>query len=121
LGLIGLVVVGVGLFQFYKAYTAQFREQLQLAGAGRERRGWVLRFGKVGIAARGVVFVLAGSFLILAAFRSDPAEARGLDGVLLELFRRPYGPWLLGAVAAGLVAYGVFMLMQSKYRRIITA
>ena len=120
-GLIGLVVIGVGLFQFYKAYTAKFREQLRLAGAGREPRAWVLRFGKVGIAARGVVFVAAGFFLILAALRSDPAEARGLDGILVELSRQPYGPWLLGAVAAGLVAYGVFMLLQSKYRRIVIA
>jgi hypothetical protein len=81
----------------------------------------VLRFGKAGIAARGAVFVAAGSFLILAALRSDPTEARGLDGILVELSRQPYGPWLLGAVAAGLIAYGVFMLLQSKYRRIVTA
>lgn len=119
--LAGLVIVGVGLFQFYKAYTAKFREQLQLAGAGPEPRAWVLRFGKFGIAARGVVFVVAGVFLIIAALRSDPAEARGLDGVLLALFRQPFGPWVLGAVAAGLVAYGAFMLLQSKYRRIVTA
>lgn len=120
-GLAGLVVIGVGLFQFYKAYTAKFREQLQLAGAGPKPRAWVIRFGKVGIAARGVVFVVAGAFLIIAALRSDPAQARGLDGVLDELARQPAGPWLLGGVAAGLVAYGVFMLMLSKYRRIVTA
>lgn len=118
--LLGLIVVGVGLFQFYKAYTAKFREQLQMAGAGPEPRAWVLRFGKAGIAARGVVFVAAGIFLMLSAYRSDPGEARGLDGVLVELSRQPAGPWLLGAVAAGLVAYGVFMLLQSKYRRIVT-
>ncbi len=119
-GLIGSVVIGVGLFQFYKAYTAKFREHLQLSDAGQELRVWVLRFGRVGIAARGVVFVASGFFLILAALHSDPAKARGLDGVLLELSRQPYGPWLLGTVASGLVAYGVFMLLQSKYRRIVT-
>ena len=110
----------VGHFQLYKAYRAKLREQLRLAGAGQEQRSWVLRLGKIRVAARGVIFVVAGSFLILAALRSDPGEAARLAGLLVELSRQPYGPWVLGAVAAGLVAYGVFMLLQSKCRRIVT-
>jgi hypothetical protein len=29
--------------------------------------------------------------------------------------RAPHGPWLLGLVAAGLIAYGAFMLVVARY------
>jgi hypothetical protein len=39
--------------------------------------------------------------------------------VLLALERQPLGPWLLGLVALGLMAYGVYMLVEALYRRIV--
>jgi hypothetical protein len=35
--------------------------------------------------------------------------------------QQPYGPWLLGVVALGLVAYGLFCLSQALYRRLGTS
>jgi hypothetical protein len=32
--------------------------------------------------------------------------------------RAPYGAWILAAVAAGLVAYGLFELLSARYCRI---
>ena len=40
------------------------------------------------------------------------------DGALQELATAPYGKWLLGIVAAGLFAYGVFCLIQARYREV---
>jgi hypothetical protein len=34
--------------------------------------------------------------------------------------QQPYGPWLLGVVALGLVAYGLFCLSQALYRPVET-
>ena len=48
----------------------------------------------------------------------DPKQARGLDGALLEIAQRPYGEFLLGVVAAGLIAYGLYCFVQARYRRI---
>jgi hypothetical protein len=31
--------------------------------------------------------------------------------------QQPFGPWLLGIVAIGLIAYGVFMGFMARYRR----
>jgi hypothetical protein len=78
-----------------------------------------MRLGRFGEAARGVVFVIIGFFLLEAARQSDPNQARGLDGVLQSLAQQPYGPWLLGIVALGLVAYGIHMGVQARYRRIM--
>ena len=70
------------------------------------------------MAGRGVVIGIAGGFLVVAALQSDPEEATGLGGALQALLREPFGPWLLGAAALGLVAYGLLMLAVARYGRI---
>jgi hypothetical protein len=71
--------------------------------------------GRFGLAARGVVIAIAGGFLVVAALWSDPQEATGLGGALQTLLRESFGPWLLGTVALGLVAYGLLMLAVARY------
>lgn len=117
--LVGASVIGAGLYQFYKAYAAKFREKLKQNEMSREEEKWMTRIGRFGLAARGVVFGVIGSFLIMAAIQSDPSQTRGLGGALRALARQPYGPWLLGATAAGLIAYGIFSVMLARYRRMV--
>jgi hypothetical protein len=79
---------------------------------------WVIFFGRVGYAALGVVFTIIGIFLIVAAFQHNPGKAVGLDGALLELTRQPFGQLLLGIVALGLIAYGIFSFVEARYRHV---
>jgi hypothetical protein len=65
-----------------------------------------------------VIFGLAGLFLVRAAWQYDPKEAIGLDGALAKLANADYGPFLLGCTAAGLLAYGLFCLVQARYREV---
>lgn len=116
--IIGVVVIGVGLTQLHNAYSAKFREKFKLAQMSPTEQIWMTRLGRLGLAARGVIFGVIGGFLIQAALQSNPNKAQGLDGALQELARQPFGPWILGTVATGLVAYGVYMLSQARYRRI---
>jgi hypothetical protein len=62
------------------------------------------------------VFALIGFFLLRAAWQYDPDEAIGLDEALQKLAGEAYGAFLLGAVALGLAAYGLFCLVQARYR-----
>jgi hypothetical protein len=81
-------------------------------------RTWATRSGVVGHVARGVVFTIIGVFLGKAAIEYDPKEAVGIDGALLKLVEQPYGRVLLGLVAAGLVAYALYCLVEARYREI---
>ena len=117
---VGAAMIGVGIHELYQAYKAEFLDYLKLGEMGEKLRKWTERWGRFGIAARGIVFGIVGAFLIRAALQYDPQEARGLGGALQTLAQQPLGPWLLGAVALGLVAFGLFMLSVARYRRIPT-
>jgi hypothetical protein len=117
--LVGLIVVGVGLYQAYKGYSASFREDLRLGEMSAAEQTWAVRAGRVGYVARGIVFVLIGGFVLLAALRANAEEARGIGGALASLLQRPFGPWLLGAVALGLAIYGLYCFVEARYRRMV--
>jgi hypothetical protein len=118
-GLVGLGVIGFGLWQCYKAFTAKFRRKWKRHEMSEHGRTLATRAGQVGLVARGIVFGIIGLFLIQAAWWARAEEARGLSGALRALEQRPYGPYVLGAVALGLVAYGLYMFVEARYRRMI--
>jgi Domain of Unknown Function (DUF1206) len=80
----------------------------------------LIDIGRFGLAARGIVFCIIGSFLIQAAQQYDPSEVRGLGEALDILQQQPYGAWVLGIVACGLIAYGIYMIIQGRYRHLNT-
>ena len=114
----GLAVVGAGAYNLYRGLSRKFRKDLKEGQMGGEERRWYSALGVIGHTARGVVFLLAGFFIVRAAWEYDPKEAIGLDGALAKLAHAEYGPFLLGAVAAGLFAYGLFCLVQARYREV---
>jgi hypothetical protein len=117
-GAVGLAIAGYGVANVVKAFTQKFRKDLDEGSMSPTVRRWAIRSGVVGHAARGVVFGLVGWFLVKAALEYDPDEAVGIDGALARLAHQDYGTWLLAAVALGLLAYGVFCLVQARYRRV---
>jgi Domain of Unknown Function (DUF1206) len=114
----GLAVVGAGAYNLYRGLSRKFRKDLKEGQMGGEERRWYSALGVIGHTARAVVFLLAGFFIVRAAWEYDPKEAIGLDGALAKLANAEYGPFLLGAVAAGLFAYGLFCLVQARYREV---
>ena len=75
-------------------------------------------FGVFGHLARMVIFGLMGYFLIKAALDYNPDEAVGLDGALAKLANSAGGPIVLGAVAVGLLGFGLYSFMDARYRRV---
>jgi hypothetical protein len=117
--LAGLGVIVAALQQLYDAYTKKFTRRFKTQEMSPEEQRMAVHTGQLGLAARGIAFLITGWFLIQAALRYDPSQARGLGGALETLARQPYGPWLLGLVALGLVAYGAYSFLQARYRRIV--
>jgi hypothetical protein len=118
-GIIGAIVCGRGAFHMYRAFSLKFREKLQLGEMSAREEKWALRLGRMGYGARGFVFTIIGAFLIVAAIREDANQARGLGGALHMLAQQPWGSVLLGAVAVGLAAYGLYLFVEARFRRMV--
>lgn len=117
-GLAGLVFLGVAAYQFLKGVRQSFLDELKTGEMSSTTRTWLTAVGTVGHVARAIVFGLAGWFLVKAAYEFDAKEAVGLDGALTKVLKAPYGPWLLGFVAAGLIAFAVYSISEARYRKI---
>ena len=116
-GIAAVILIGVGLSQVFQGLRPDFERQFQPYALSSSQRKWIDRLGRFGTAARGVVFTLVGMFLFLAAYHHDPSQAKGIDGVLTALLHQPYGAWLLGVVALGLVAFGIYSAMSGIWLR----
>lgn len=117
--LAGVAVVGGGITQLVRAWKRSFEKHLMTARMDANERRLALRTGQLGLAARGVVFIISGLFLIQAAVRYDASQVRGLRGALDALAAQPHGQLLLGVVALGLVAFGAYSFLEARYRRIV--
>lgn len=119
-GIVGAVIVAAGLWNFYRGVTRKFEDRWRAGEMGARARRWGGRAGVAGHIARGIVFALIGIFVVKAALDYNPRDAIGLDGALQKLAHAGYGPYLLGVTAAGLICYGLFCLVDARYRDVST-
>ena len=117
-GAAGLVLAGVAVYQFIRGVRHKFLDDSNTEQMPRAVKTWFTVLGTIGHVARAVVFALVAVFLLKAAYDYKANEAIGLDGALAKLYDGAYGSWLLGAVAAGLIAFSCFSLVEARYRRI---
>lgn len=116
---VALGMAAYGLHQLYRSWSAGLSRRLALAELPSGTAAWVVAVSRFGIGARGIVFCLIAWFIGRAAARHDPSEVGGVQESLRALAQ--LGRWPLAAVALGLVAYGVYELVNARYRRISIA
>jgi len=109
------VVIVLGLDQIRRAYLGDVVADLELPPRDAAAR-WAVPVGRLGEAARGVILLVIGGFLVEAARKGDPRPVGGLARALRAL-DRGYGPWVLAVVALGLASFGVLQILSARYRR----
>jgi hypothetical protein len=115
-GIVGVVVVVVGLLLVREGWTTAF---LRYFGALPPRlRKAIVRLGRTGTIARGVVFAVSGLLVVVAAWTADPTKAGGVDQAFRALLQQPYGTALVILLGAGLVLFGVYGLAEAAWRRV---
>lgn len=117
-GLVGAGIAVYGVRQIWMAWQGQFDDDLNEQQLRREGAAWVLPIGRAGTAARGVILTIMGIAIMRAGFDRTPAKAEGMSDSMWTLMGQPYGQWLLAAVAAGLMCFGLFQLLHARYARI---
>lgn len=114
----GVLFICVALYQGYKGATRKFLKDDKTEQMGPRVMQFITAIGVVGHLARFVAFGLIGVFAVKAAIDYNPKKAVGLDGALATIARQSYGQYLLAAVAAGLIAFGLYSIADARYRRI---
>jgi len=117
--LIGLIAIAIGLGQFLEAYQANFAKDLKGAEMSQSERTWAIRFGRFGMFARGVTFLVIGWFVVQAGIHHDPAQAQGFGGAFVFLLAQPFGRIVLGIVALGFVALGLHSFACARWIRLM--
>jgi hypothetical protein len=120
-----LVLVGAGLAGFaalelYQAVTAHFEPNLQVDQMKREVGDWAVGVCRFGVGARAIVLILLGWAVVVAGWSQDPSEVGTTETSLRTIAGQPAGTgrWLLGVIAAGLVAYGFYEVLHARFLRI---
>lgn len=117
--LIGLIAIGIGFGQFLEAYRATFAQDLKGAEMSQSERTWAIRFGRFGMFARGVTFLVIGWFVVQAGIHHDPAQAQGFGGAFQFLLGQPFGRVVLGVIALGFVALGLHSFACARWIRLM--
>ncbi|TWD82148.1 uncharacterized protein DUF1206 [Kribbella amoyensis] len=107
--IIGLVIVGIGVRQVYKAVTKKFTEDL-VGGISTT----TLLLGRLGYTAKGVAFLVVGALFTWAAIDYDPKKAGGLDTALQTIKGQPFGTFLLTVMAIGIACFGLYCFVWSR-------
>jgi len=117
-GVVGLIVIGAGIYRIVKGLKMDVNDELDLSGTGAGYRKLVKPLGAIGEIGRGIGFALVGFFLVRAAVKYDPNDATGLDGALRRLAAQSWGVLVVVIVGIGFAAYGVFCLATFTHRRL---
>jgi len=112
-----LILIGIGVASVVKGVRKAFAEEIDASSMSPVARDGVVRLGQAGYITKGVALGLVGGLLSYATLTFDRQKTPGLDGAMQAILTQPFGRFLLTAVALGFAAFGVFAILQSRYRR----
>ena len=114
--LTGLAIIAYGAAQIRTAYNEKFREKIGASGpgatGGKAGNAYVY-FGKAGYTAKGIAFGIVGILFAYAGITHDAKKSGGVDQALHEILEQPFGPFLLGLIAVGIICYGLFCFARA--------
>lgn len=114
-GIAGLIVVGMGIYQIFRGVTGKFMKKVNLVKSNMKDA--FKTTGTIGYISRGIVLVIIGYFLFYAALISSPDEAQG-TGAAFDFLQNKFGSFMMAVVALGLAGYGLFCFVKAKYQKI---
>ena len=113
---VGAWIAGYGAWLLYRSVAREPEKKLDLSSLRPKVRKAFRLAGRIGIAARAVVFGVVGTWMVRAALHHRAGESKMPAGALETVREQPHGHWLLAVVAVGLAAFGFFEMVKARYR-----
>jgi Domain of Unknown Function (DUF1206) len=114
-GLIGVAIIGYGVYLAYRGWSEKFLKHLDAQGRSGEAGKAYKTFGKVGYIAKGIAIGVIGLLFVYAAIDHSAKKSGGLDQALHKVLHQPFGPVLLIAISLGIGCYGLFCFARARH------
>ena len=114
LGAIGLIIIGFGIAQFFKAYKEKYEKYITM----KANKKFVHTIAKLALISRGVVFCIIGGLVIYAASMSNSDHVGGMDKMWRFTEELPMGGVLTFTISIGLLCFSMYSILEAFYRRI---
>jgi hypothetical protein len=114
-GIVGLAIVGYGVYLAWSGYKEKFLKHLDAEGRSGDHGKAYKMFGKVGYIAKGTALALIGFLFVFAAIDHKAKKSGGLDQALHKVLSWPFGPVLLFVIAVGIGCYGLFCFVRARH------
>lgn len=118
LGLLGGILLVIAVFLVTRAARASFRPRLDRDAMSLSMWRIAVALGATGYLGRAGLFGLVGWFVLRAAIENDPAQGQGVDGAVRLFADSTAGPYVLWLLVIALSGYGLYMFVESRYRRV---
>jgi hypothetical protein len=118
---IGVALFIGGMITLFSGFRSNFDKEASSYTLSPCQVTWIKRVGRFGTVAYGAIIAVIGVLFFTAFTHADPYKATGIDGALLSLINLPYGRWLLGLVALGLISYGIYLGMKTLWFRTLSS
>lgn len=116
-GVAGVALVALGIYLVVEGLQRKFMRYFPQSQLDEKKRSTIQTVGVIGNVARGGVFAGAGALVVASAWTYDPDKAAGIDATV-KLLQEKGLTWLLIIASAGLVAFGIYGLLEARYRRV---
>ncbi len=117
LGGFALIIAAVGIYQVYYALSEKYKKHVSSMNYSSGASSALIKTGKAGYVARGIVWLIIGWMLLKAAMQAQAAEAGDTAQAFGFLQDSSYGKYLLGLIALGVVCYGIFCFVRAQYEK----
>ena len=114
-GAVGLAIIAGGVVQILKGVKRRYLKYVNLSPARHRALDLICVYG---LAARGLIFLIIGTFFLYAAWVVDPEQAGSTADAMAWVRQLPFGRILYGFVALGLFAFGAYGLIEARYRTV---
>lgn len=115
--IIALAIAGNGIYQIWYGLSSKFKNHVSRGDMGNSNAGFLLKSGKIGYTARGIVWLIIAFLLIRAVVHARASEAGDTAKAFSFVETSSYGSYLLAGLGLGLIAYGIFNLLRAGFER----
>ncbi len=113
-GIVAIIIASVGIYQVWYGFSEKYRKHVDKA-VNEKFRKLLLSSGKIGYIARGLVWLIISWLFAKAAYYASSSQAGDTSKAFQFLDNASYGTFILAAIGAGLICYGLFNSVRARY------